>query len=254
MRISTWNVNSVRTRLDRLTAFLTRHKPDVLCLQELKAETDEFPLEAIQALGYEAAVYGQPTYNGVAILSKTPIEDVRTGMGDGDEQARLIAGTVRGVRILCAYVPNGAERASPKFAYKLEWMKRLRAHLGATYSASAPLALCGDFNVAPTDLDVKNPEAWKDSVLACPEARAALLDLRGFGLTDTFRIHHQDGGTFSWWDYRMLGFPKNDGLRIDHIDVTAPLAARCRAVTIDREERKGKQPSDHAPVIADFAD
>jgi exodeoxyribonuclease III len=254
MRIATWNVNSVRARQDRLLSFLGRHAPDVLCLQELKAETDEFPLEAVRELGYEAAVLGQRTYNGVAILSKTPIEDVRTGMGGDDEQARLIAGTVRGVRVICAYVPNGGEPASPKFAYKLEWMKRLRAHLAEAYAGEKALALCGDFNVAPTDLDVKNPEAWKASVLACPEARAALAEIRTFGLVDTLRLHQPDTAVYSWWDYRMLGFPKNDGLRIDHIDVTAELAARCVSVKIDREERKGKQPSDHAPVLADFSD
>ncbi len=254
MRIATWNVNSVRARQDRLVAFLGRHKPDVLCLQELKAETDEFPMEVVRELGYEAAVHGQRTYNGVAILAKTPIEDVRMGMGDDDEQARLIAGTVRGIRILCAYVPNGGEPASPKFAYKLEWMKRLAAHLAATYSPDAALALCGDFNVAPTDLDVKNPDAWKDSVLARPEARVALAKIRAFGLTDTLRLHQPEGGLFSWWDYRMLAFPKNDGLRIDHVDVTAPLAARCLGVKIDRDERKGKLASDHAPVMADFSD
>jgi exodeoxyribonuclease-3 len=253
MRIATWNVNSIRARHDRLLAFLGRHAPDVLCLQELKVETDEIPLDEIRALGYQAAVHGQRTYNGVAILAKAPIEDVRTGMGDADEQSRLIAGTVAGIRIVCAYFPNGGEKSSPKFAYKLEWMKRLRAHLSATYTPETPLALCGDFNVAPTDLDVKNPEAWRDSVLACAEARAALTDVRAFGLIDTLRKHRPEGGLYSWWDYRMLGFPKNDGLRIDHVDVTASLAARSTGVTIDREERKGKQPSDHAPVIADFS-
>lgn len=254
MRIVTWNVNSFRARHDRLIAFLGRHKPDVVCLQELKAEADEIPLDAVHELGYQAALLGQRTYNGVAILAKEPIEDVRTGMGDDDDQARLIAATIRGIRVICAYVPNGGERASPKFAYKLEWMKRLRAHLGKTYSPDSPLALCGDFNVAPTDLDVKNPDAWKDTVLACPEVRDALKEIRSFGLADTLRLHTPEGGLYSWWDYRMLGFPKNDGLRIDHIDVTPPLAARSLAVKIDREERKGKQPSDHAPVIADFSD
>lgn len=258
IKIATWNVNSIRARHDRLLAVLARHQPDVLCLQELKLEEDKFPFEPLRDAGYHAACVGQKTYNGVAILSRTPLEDVRRGMGDGDandDQARLISARVHGVRVYSAYFPNGGEPSSPKFAYKLAWMARLARKLRAEHAPDEPLALTGDFNVAPSDLDVKNPEKWADTVLCRPEVRRALEEIRGFGLVDSLRRLRPDApGLYSYWDYQMLGFPKNDGLRIDHVDVTEPLARRLSEVTIDREERKGKQPSDHAPVIATFAD
>ncbi len=256
MRVITWNVNSIRARHDRLLALLERHAPDVVCLQEIKVEQAQFPFEALRAVGYEAAIHGQRTYNGVAILAREPIEDVRVGMGDAadDPQARLVSGTVRGVRFLSAYFPNGSTPESDKYRYKLEWMGRLREKLDRDESAARPLVLAGDFNVAPEDRDAKNPAAWRDSVLCRDEVRAALRAVRAFGLFDSLRVVSDDPDVFSWWDYRMLGFPKNDGLRIDHLDVTAPLRHRVRAVWVDREERKGAQPSDHAPVVLDLAD
>ncbi|GAB4209461.1 MAG: exodeoxyribonuclease III [Sandaracinaceae bacterium] len=256
MRLITWNVNSVRARHDRLLGVLARHQPDVLCLQELKVEDDAFPWDAVRAAGYEAAVFGQKTYNGVALLSRTPIEDVRRGLADGveDPQARLISGRVQGLRVLSAYFPNGGELHSEKYRYKLAWMERLRAMLARDFTPDTPLVLAGDFNVAPDDRDAKNPAQWRDTVLCHEEARKALANLRSWGLHDSLRLVSDAPGVYSWWDYRMLGFPKNDGLRIDHLDVTEPLRKRVRDVRVDRDERKGKQPSDHAPVILELED
>lgn len=257
IKIISWNVNSIRARHDRLLALLGRHEPDVVCLQELKLEEDKFPWGELKAAGYHAACLGQKSYNGVAILSRTEPEDVRRGMGDGgdDAQARLISARVHGIRVFSAYFPNGSTPESDKYTFKLAWMERLARKLRAEHAPGEPIALCGDFNVAPSDLDVKNVEKWADTVLCRPEVREALEAIRGFGLVDSLRrLRPDEGNLYSYWDYQMLGFPKNDGLRIDHIDVTEPLATRLLAVRIDREERKGKQPSDHAPVIATFAD
>jgi exodeoxyribonuclease-3 len=255
MKIATWNVNSVRAREARLLAWLALKQPELLCLQELKAANDGFPSAAVETLGYQAAVHGQRTYNGVAILSRAPLTEVETGFCDGDDdaQARVISARVGGIRVVCAYFPNGGEVGSEKFAYKLRWMERMRGYLERTLEKDESAVLCGDFNVAPDDRDVARPEEWKDTVLCHPEARAALARITELGLVDTFRRHHSEGGHYSWWDYRMLGFPKNNGLRIDHIFATEPLAARCSDAEIDRNERKGKQPSDHAPVLATFA-
>ncbi|HBZ72243.1 MAG TPA: exodeoxyribonuclease III [Deltaproteobacteria bacterium] len=255
MKVASWNVNSVRAREARLLAWLARTQPELVCLQELKAENDVFPSAAVEALGYQAAVHGQRTYNGVAILSRAPLTEIERGFGDGedDAQARVIRARVAGIRVFCAYFPNGGEVGSEKFAYKLRWMERMRRYLERTLEKSESAVLCGDFNVAPEDRDVARPEEWKDSVLCHPEARAALARIADLGLVDTFRRQHSEGGHYSWWDYRMLGFPKNNGLRIDHIFATEPLAARCQSAEIDRNERKGKQPSDHAPVLATFS-
>lgn len=255
MKIITWNVNSVRARQDRLLALLARHAPDVICLQELKVEASLFPWLEIRSAGYHAVVHGQKSYNGVAILSRQEPADVRVGLDDGvdDPQARLISARIEGIRVFSAYVPNGAEPESPKFDYKKSWMARLAAKLRAEHSAAEPIALCGDFNVAPTDLDVRNVDRWAGTVICHPAARGALEEIRAFGLEDSLRrLNPTEGNLYSYWDYQQLAFPKNDGIRIDHIDVTAPLAARLRDVRIDRDERKGKQPSDHAPVIATF--
>ena len=254
MKLATWNVNSIRARLDRLTSWLETYHPDVVCLQETKVEDGSFPFDPLKDLGYHVSHAGQKTYNGVAILSREAPTDVRRGLDDGedDPQARLIGATVGGVRVISAYVPNGDEPGSPKFEYKLKWLSRLRRHLDTHYNARQPLILCGDFNVAPDERDVHDPAVWERTVLFNPEARSALVDVTRFGLIDTFRIHCQDPGKYSWWDYRMLAFPKNRGLRIDHVFATAPLAEACRSASIDREARKGKQPSDHAPVLATF--
>ena len=255
MKLATWNVNSIRAREARLLDWLKLHKPDVIGLQELKVTAEAFPWDAIRTAGYHAAVHGQRTYSGVAILSREEPEQVERGFaGDPDPaQARLVAALIRGVWVLSAYFPNGGELGSERCAYKLEWMKRLREHLDRRFDPKLPLVLCGDFNVAAEERDVHYPKAWGMSVLFHPEMRAALEHVRGFGLVDVFRRHNASPGLYSWWDYRMLAFPKNRGLRIDHIFATEPLAARSSDAFIDREQRKGKQPSDHAPVVAEFA-
>ena len=253
MTIASWNVNSVRARKERLLRWLEKNRPDVLCLQETKVTEADFPLAEATALGYYAALHGQKGYNGVAILALEEPQDAERGFGDDgdDSHARLLAATVRGVRVASVYVPNGRSVGSDKWEFKLAWLKRLRAWLDRR-SASAPLALCGDFNVAPEERDVKNPAFWSRTVLFHPEARAALAHVTSWGLVDVFRRHNDNPGFYSWWDYRMLGFPKNDGLRIDLILATPALAERSVAASIDREERKGKLPSDHVPVIARF--
>ena len=255
MKLVTWNVNSIRARLDRCLAFLQRIGPDVVCLQELKVPDADFPFDEIHQCGYQAAVFGQRTYNGVAILSRSAIENVVRGLpGDStDDQARLIAATTVGVKVVSVYVPNGQSVGSEKWAYKLAWLTRLRDWLGSIDRAH-PVAVCGDFNVAPEERDVARPEEWVHSVLCHGDARAMMLGLIRSGWVDTMRLHHEGPGPFSWWDYRMLAFPKGNGLRIDHILTTSDLAERCSAVWVDRDERKGKKPSDHAPVIAEFGD
>jgi len=254
MKIATWNVNSIRAREERLLGFLEREQPDVLCLQELKVTDGDFPFEPIDAMGYHSHVHGQKTYNGVAILTRHEATKVFRGMGDDvdDPQARLIRAEVEGISFWNGYFPNGKAVGTEKYDYKLGWMGRLLACLEHTASPSDAIVLCGDFNVAPDDRDAANPEKWRDSVLCHADARAALERIRDWGLVDVFRMHHPDGGVYSWWDYRMLAFPKGDGVRIDHIFATDPVAGRCRAARVDRDERKGKKPSDHAPVIAEL--
>ncbi len=254
LTIATWNVNSVRARLDRLLAWLGRARPDVVCLQELKVTDQDFPFEALEGAGYRAAAHGQATYNGVAILARDALTAVGVGLDDGavDGQARLLAATVRGVRVVSVYAPNGQTVGSDKWAYKLDWLRRLGGWLADRHDPAWPLALCGDFNVAFDDRDVARPDEWSGSVLCHEAARAALGGVVAWGLHDVIRRHHDGPGPYSWWDYRMLAFPKGNGLRIDHILVTQPLAAACSAAWVDRDERKGKQPSDHAPVLATF--
>ena len=251
MKIATWNVNSVRSRLERLLGVLQRHQPDVLCLQELKGTEDVFPFDAIQSAGYHAAVHGQKTYNGVAILSRAEPTDVHKGLGR-DPQARLIAATIDTVRLVSVYVPNGREVGCEHWDYKLDWLKKLSAWLKRTAKPADRLAVCGDFNVAPRDTDVAHPADWADSVLCHPDIRNAFDSLCRFPLVDAFAAHHPDGGVYSWWDYRRLAFPRNDGLRLDHILATEPLAAVCTSAEVDRDERKGEKPSDHAPVLVSF--
>ena len=254
MLLASWNITSIRAREERFFAWLSARRPDVLCLQELKATEAQFPFEKIKALGYGVAVFGQKTYNGVAIVSRAPIDDVRLGLDDGEDEhgARVISALVGGIRVVNVYVVNGQVVGSDKWLAKLQWMKRLRAYLDRKHRPDEPLVLCGDFNVAPEERDVERPEKWVTSVLFHPEARAALGHIVGFGLEDTFRLHEEKGGFYSWWDYRKLSFPKNDGLRLDMVYATAPLARRCRAASIERNERKGVQPSDHVPVHAEF--
>lgn len=254
MKLLVWNVNSIRARHERALAVAKRHEPDVMCLQELKATDEEFPTEDFERLGYRCTLNAQKTYNGVAILSREEPTDVTRGMDDGvdDPQARLLSGVMSGMRIVCAYFPNGATLDSPKYQYKLAWMKRLRAWLDRTFDPKEPLVLAGDFNVAIDDADVAFPDKWRDSVLFHESARDALAEVRSFGLVDVFRKHHPEGGIYSWWDYRRLSFPKGNGLRIDHVYATAKVAEASTGAEIDRTERKGQSPSDHAPVIASF--
>lgn len=254
MKIATWNVNSVRTRLERLLAWLQKAQPDIVCLQELKAREDAFPYEAIRAAGYHAAVYGQRTFNGVGILSRAEPQNVLRGMDDGVEEshARLIAAEVGGMQVVSAYIPNGQVVGSDKCAYKLTCLRRLRTFLGQHFTPQTPLVVGGDFNVACDERDVADPAAWEESVLYHPTSRTALEELLSWGLMDVFRQQRAEGGRYSWWDYRGLAFPKNDGLRLDYLFATEPLAVRCTSAEIDREGRKGEKPSDHAPVVADF--
>lgn len=256
MQIATWNVNSIRARKERVLAWLTAQRPDVLCLQETKVADEAFPYADFAALGYQVAVAGQRTYNGVAILSRTPPQDIVRRFDDGEDEpdARFLAATIGRVRVVCVYVPNGQVVGSEKFAYKLAWLRRLRRYLDRHYAPQDLLVLCGDFNVAPKPKDVHDPDTWRETVLFHPDARAAFNELRAWGLLDAFRLHRQESGLYSWWDYRQLAFPRNHGLRIDHILVTAPLAARCTGARIDRDARKGQGASDHAPVLAEFAD
>jgi exodeoxyribonuclease-3 len=254
MKLVTWNVNSIRQRRERLLALLARHAPDVVCLQETKVVDAEFPADELRAAGYESVAAGQKSYNGVAILATAPLAEVAKGFRDGgdDEQARLLAATVAGVRVISAYAPNGQSVGSDKYAFKLEWYERLRKLLEREADPARDLALVGDFNVAPADLDVHDPEEWRGQVLCSEPERAGLARVCEWGLVDAFRSKYPERQAFTWWDYRMLGFPKNKGLRIDHLLVTRPLLARLDDVLIDREERKGKNASDHAPVLGVF--
>jgi exodeoxyribonuclease-3 len=254
MKLATWNVNSIRSRHDRLIAWLDRHQPDVLCLQELKVTEEVFDPSTIEEAGYHFVMLGQKTYNGVAILSREPLTNVARNMNDGvdDPQARLIAGTVNNVTVVNLYVPNGSEVGGDKWDYKLTWLGRLDRWIDTHYTPDQPLIVCGDFNIAPRDSDVYDPQGWADSVLCHTEARDALGRLTAWGLTDVFATHHPDGGIYSWWDYRHLGFPKDHGLRIDLVLPTHELASRCTEIVVDRDERKGEKPSDHAPIVATF--
>ena len=256
MKVASWNINSIRARTPQLLHWLGWSKPDVVCLQEIKCEDAAMPLKELEAAGYLVASHGQKTYNGVAILARAAIEDVQRGIGDDveDTHARFIAATVEGVRVISIYAPNGQSVGSPAYAYKLEWYARLRRFLDARHSPDERLVICGDYNVAPDDRDVYDPVGWAGGVLVSDPEREALRSLEAFGLVDTFRQHHQEAGRYSWWDYRMLAFPKNNGLRIDHVLATRPLAAVCREAGIDRDARKGEKPSDHAPVWAIFED
>ncbi len=255
MRLATWNVNSLKVRLPQLLEWLAAKQPDVVCLQETKLEDANFPRAEIEAAGYQVAFSGQKTYNGVALLARGELADVVSGNPHfGDPQKRLIAATVGGVRVICAYVPNGQAVGSDKYDYKLAWLAALDKWLTEQLAAYPQLALAGDFNIAPDDRDVHDPAAWAGQILCSDAERSAFQRLQALGLHDSFRLFEQPEKTFSWWDYRMLGFQKNQGLRIDHILLSEPLRARCKASGIDREMRKRERPSDHAPAIVDLAE
>jgi exodeoxyribonuclease III len=253
MKIASWNINSLRKRQDRLFAWLDTTRPDIVCLQETKCPDDQFPALALQAAGYHSAYHGEKSYNGVAILSKNELENVRASLCDevADAQARVIAATVDQIRVVSIYAPNGQAVGSPAYQYKLQWYGRLRDCL--TKEKDADLVVCGDFNVAPQDIDVYDAELWRGAIMASDAERAAFRELCGVGLHDTLRMHHKEGEVFSWWDYQMRAFEKNRGLRIDAILASEVLAKKCIASGIDRQMRAGKDPSDHAPVWAEFA-
>lgn len=253
LKIATWNVNSLRVRLPQLSTWLEASQPHIVALQETKTTDADFPVEQITALGYHVAYAGQRTYNGVAVLSREPLEVVATDIpGFSDEQRRVLAVRSSGVLLLNLYVPNGQEPGSEKFAYKLAWLAALDAWVRELVAREPALVVLGDFNIAPEDRDVHDPAAWVGSVHVSPEERAALQRLHDAGLVDVFRRFAQPEQAFSWWDYRAAAFRRNHGLRIDLILANAGLAARCLACHIDREPRTAERPSDHTPVIAEF--
>ena len=256
MKIVSWNINSLRRRQDRLLAWLAASQPDIVCLQETKCTDEQFPQLELRAAGYHAAFHGQKSYNGVAILAKVEPQDVRPALCDEEEdpQARVIAATIGGVRVFSVYAPNGQAVGSPAYEYKLKWYERLRNCLREHENTAGDLAVCGDFNVAPEDADVHDPALWRGAIMCSDGERHVFQGLCAAGLVDTLRLHRQETGLFTWWDYRMLSFPKNRGLRIDAVLATESLAKRCTSAGIDRELRKGKEPSDHAPIWAEFSD
>ena len=253
MRIATWNVNSLNVRLPHVLAWLDEHRPDVLMLQETKLTDDRFPVEELLSAGYHAVFAGQKTYNGVAILSREPPQDVlREFPTVTDEQRRTIAATVAGMRVVNLYVVNGQEVGSEKYDYKLRWLREVTEHLRAEIRENEHTVVAGDFNIAPEDRDVHDPEEWKDAILCSAPERDALGAITALGFADTFRLLEQPERSFSWWDYRAAAFRRNRGLRIDLILASTGLAGRCTSCRIDRNARAKTRPSDHAPVLAEF--
>ena len=254
MKLATWNVNSLNVRLPHVLKWLEENPTDVLCIQETKLTDDKFPAAAIEAAGYHVVYTGQKTYNGVAILSKLPITDVvKNNPKYEDIQQRILAATIDGVRVVCAYVPNGQALDSEKYAYKMAWLSAFHEWISEEAARHPQLAVMGDYNIAPEDRDVHDPAAWVGMVHVSEQERAHLTRLLDIGLTDSFRMFEQPEKSYSWWDYRNLGFRLNKGLRIDHILLSDALKQRCTACVIDRAPRKWEQPSDHAPVIATFS-
>lgn len=250
VKLATWNVNSLAVRLPQVLDWLALTAPDVLVLQETKLTDDKFPHDAFAAAGWQSQCFGQKTYNGVALLSREPATElVRNIPGFDDEQARVIAGSVGGLRVIGAYFPNGQEPGSEKFAYKMRWQDALRDWVRTELAAHPRLLLMGDFNVAPEDRDVYDPVAWAGQIHCTPEERAQFQALLGLGLHDAFRLFEQPPKSWSWWDYRNLAFRKNQGLRIDHVLVSEALRPRVTACSIDKGPRRNERPSDHAPVL-----
>jgi len=253
MKIATWNVNSLAVRLPQVLDWLKEHQPDALCLQETKLTDDKFPQEVWKELGYRAEFFGQKTYNGVALISRTEASSIIKNIpGFEDEQARVIAGTVDGVRVIGAYFPNGQAPDSDKFQYKMKWLEALSSWVANELQTHPQLALIGDFNIAPEDRDVYDPVAWAGQIHCTPEERAHFQALIGLGLSDAFRLFEQPPKSWSWWDYRNLACRKNQGLRIDHILVSPALRERTKACVIDKLPRKNERPSDHAPVVLEL--
>jgi exodeoxyribonuclease-3 len=254
MKIATWNVNSVLARLPHLARWLDAVQPDVLCMQETKCTDDKFPIDVLKEHGYGCVTFGQQSYNGVALLTRGECETVQRGYPGVEEasHARLLATRVAGLEIVNVYIPNGQTVGSEKFNFKLEWMKRLRAFFETHYPKTAPVLLCGDFNVAPEDRDVHNPQLWQERIMCSAAERSALTEIKQWGFIDCFRQHHEEEGKYSWWDYRAGAFRRNHGLRIDHVWASQSLAGRNQNTWIDIEPRTWERPSDHAPVIAEF--
>jgi exodeoxyribonuclease III len=253
LKIASWNVNSLRARMSHVVAWLEAQQPDVLALQEIKMSDSEFPALEFDRLGYQAICSGQPSYNGVALLTKKDADDVVTALPDFDDpQKRVLGAKVDGVYVLDLYVPNGQAVDTDKYRYKLEWLAQLDLWVQQLAREHANLVLLGDFNITPDDQDIYDPAAWGEAVLASPPERAALRSLLGHGLKDSFRLLHDGGGNFSWWDYRAAGFQRNLGLRIDLILLSGSLAERCSAAWIDREPRSWDKPSDHTPVVVEL--
>ena len=254
MKIASWNVNSLNVRLPHVTEWLAAHEPHTLVLQEIKQTTEAFPEEAFTELGYHAVASGQKTYSGVAVISRSPIDEVETELpGFPDEQRRVLAASVDGVRVVDLYVPNGQSLESDKYQYKLNWLAALKDYLAAQLERYPNPVVLGDFNIAPEDRDVYDAQKWGEDVLCSPAERAALRSLLDLGLADTFREFEQAEKSFSWWDYRAAGFRRNAGLRIDLILASEAMRKACKASYIDREPRAWERPSDHAPVIAEFS-
>ena len=253
MKIATWNVNSMNVREPHVVEWLQNHEPDVLVLQEIKQLTEKFPTAALQEIGYHSIASGQKTYNGVAAISKTmPADPVYDFPDLDDPQRRILASTVGDVRVVDLYIPNGSEVGSEKYAYKLNWLKSLRNFLEAEMRQHENVVVLGDFNIAPADADVHDPEKWGEAILCSPLERKALGELIDLGLTDVFRKFDHPEKTFSWWDYRAAGFRRNAGLRIDLILTSNAMTERCTASYVDKEPRAWERPSDHAPVVAEF--
>lgn len=261
MKIATWNVNSVRSRLTHITDWLSEHPIDVLCLQETKVVDQDFPLEPIQTVGYRAEVSGQKSYNGVAMLSQQPLEDVSTGftpivgaaaVGDLDDQKRVITGLLDDVRIVNVYVPNGSSVGSEKYDYKMRWLTVLKTYLEKLLADHDALLICGDFNIALEDRDIHDPEGKETHIMSSPQEREMLTDVLSVGLKDAFRKFTTDGGHFSWWDYRAASFRRNRGWRIDHHYLSPKLYDRAQSCVIDIEPRRLEKPSDHTPVIVEI--
>jgi exodeoxyribonuclease-3 len=254
MKIVSWNINSLRRRQERFLGWLASTKPDIVCLQETKCTDEQFPALDLKAAGYHSAFHGQKSYNGVAIISKLQPTEVRASLCDEehDPQARVIAATIGSVRVYSVYAPNGQAVGSPAYDYKMTWYARLRNCLQREKDTFS-LLVCGDFNVAPKDEDVYDPDLWRGAIMCSEGERQAFQELCAVGLVDTLRLHHSETGLFTWWDYRMLSFPKNRGLRIDAVLASQRLSKLCTATGIDREMRKGKEPSDHAPIWAEFS-
>lgn len=255
MKVATWNVNSLRARLEHVTSWLQRRQPDVLCMQETKVEDEHFPHEELARLGYSVIKAGQKSYNGVAIASRLPLSDPRVGLmgANATDDKRVISAVVEGVRIIGVYAPNGKAVGSEAFAHKLIWYRQLRTLLDELPATENGTILCGDFNIAPEERDVYDPELFRGQLHFHPDEHAALKHVTAYGLTDLFRLHNVSGKQYSWWDYRAGSFRRNLGLRIDYILGSAAVANRCRDVLIDKEERAQTKPSDHCPVMADLS-